>query len=60
MKRSYEAGTIGAGIHGASIAHHLARAGTSVVVVERDVPAGGPTGRSSAVWRAGGARPASA
>ncbi len=43
---------IGVGVHGASAAFHLARRGASVFLVERTVPAGGPTGRSSAICRA--------
>lgn len=43
---------IGAGIHGASAAYHLARAGAQVTVLERLTPAGGPTGLSSGVCRA--------
>jgi sarcosine oxidase subunit beta len=43
---------IGAGIHGASAAYHLTRAGAEVTVVERLTPAGGPTGLSSGVCRA--------
>ena len=43
---------IGAGVHGASAAFHLASAGVSVTVLERGHAAGGPTGRSSAVVRA--------
>jgi len=43
---------IGAGIHGASAAYHLARSGASVTVVEREFPASGPTGLSSAICRA--------
>lgn len=42
---------VGAGVHGASAAYHLASSGVRVVVFERTVPAGGPTGRSSAVCR---------
>ncbi|RBQ19399.1 FAD-binding oxidoreductase [Spongiactinospora rosea] len=42
---------IGAGVHGASAAIHLAERGARVVVLERGTPAGGPTGRSSAVVR---------
>jgi glycine/D-amino acid oxidase-like deaminating enzyme len=49
---SFEVGIIGAGVHGAAAAHHLARRGVATVVVDRGVPAGGPTGRSSAVCRA--------
>jgi sarcosine oxidase subunit beta len=48
----YDVAIIGAGIHGASAAYHLARAGTRVVVLERLTPAGGPTGLSSGVCRA--------
>jgi glycine/D-amino acid oxidase-like deaminating enzyme len=48
----FEAAVIGAGVHGASAAYHLAQAGVRTVVVERGAPAGGPTGRSSAVCRA--------
>jgi sarcosine oxidase subunit beta len=47
-----EVAIIGAGIHGASAAYHLARAGVPVTVVERLRPAGGPTGLSSGVCRA--------
>jgi sarcosine oxidase, subunit beta len=43
---------IGAGVHGASAAYHLAHAGARVTVVERLTPAGGPTGVSSGVCRA--------
>jgi sarcosine oxidase subunit beta len=43
---------VGAGVHGASAAFHLARRGASVTLVERTSPAGGPTGRSSAICRA--------
>jgi len=50
--RGYEVAIIGAGIHGASAAYHLARAGMRVVVLERLTPAGGPTGLSSGVCRA--------
>lgn len=43
---------IGAGINGASLAWHLANRGIRVTVVERDFPASGPTGRSSAIVHA--------
>jgi sarcosine oxidase subunit beta len=43
---------IGAGIHGASAAYHLAQAGAEVTVLERLTPAAGPTGLSSGVCRA--------
>ena len=49
---SYEAGVIGAGIHGAAAAFHLASRGVRTVIFERDTPASGPTGRSSAICRA--------
>lgn len=48
---SYDIAIIGAGVHGASAAFHLADRGARVVVLERTTPAGGPTGRSSAVVR---------
>ncbi|HVC75937.1 MAG TPA: FAD-binding oxidoreductase [Candidatus Micrarchaeaceae archaeon] len=47
-----EVAIIGAGIHGASAAYHLASGGVKPVVFERVAPAGGPTGRSSAICRA--------
>jgi len=50
--RSTEVGVIGAGIHGASAAFHLASMGAKPVVFERAAAAGGPTGRSSAICRA--------
>jgi sarcosine oxidase subunit beta len=49
---SFDVAVIGAGIHGASAAFHLASRGVSTVVIERTAPAGGPTGRSSAICRA--------
>lgn len=49
---SFDVAVVGAGIHGASAAYHLAECGLRVVVFERAMPAGGPTGRSSAVVRA--------
>jgi sarcosine oxidase subunit beta len=39
-------------VHGASAAFHLAGRGVQTVVVEKTSPAGGPTGRSSAICRA--------
>ncbi|MEU5696350.1 FAD-dependent oxidoreductase [Actinosynnema sp. NPDC020468] len=43
---------VGAGITGASIAHHLARRGVSVVVLDRSpTPAAGATGRSGGMVR---------
>jgi glycine/D-amino acid oxidase-like deaminating enzyme len=47
-----EVAIIGAGIHGASAAFHLASMGLKPEVFERVAPAGGPTGRSSAICRA--------
>jgi sarcosine oxidase subunit beta len=52
MARGHDVAIIGAGIHGASAAYHLARAGAHVTVLERLTPAGGPTGLSSGVCRA--------
>ncbi len=43
---------IGAGVHGASVAFHLASRGVKVVVIEQGAAASGPTGRSSAICRA--------
>jgi glycine/D-amino acid oxidase-like deaminating enzyme len=50
--QSVEVGIVGAGIHGASAAFHLASRGVRVAVVEQGAPASGPTGRSSAICRA--------
>jgi glycine/D-amino acid oxidase-like deaminating enzyme len=52
MDASHEVGIIGAGIHGASVAFHLASRGIKATVFEQVAPAGGPTGRSSAICRA--------
>ncbi len=49
---SYDVAVIGAGVHGASVAFHLANRGVPTAVIERTSPAGGPTGRSSAIVRA--------
>lgn len=43
---------VGAGVHGASAAYHLAVRGVSALVIDPRGPAGGPTGRSSAICRA--------
>ena len=48
----YDVAIIGAGVHGASAAFHLASRGVRTVIVEKTSPAGGPTGRSSAICRA--------
>jgi sarcosine oxidase subunit beta len=53
----FEVGIVGAGVHGASAAFHLASRGVRVLVVERWGPAEGPTGRSSAVCRANYSNP---
>jgi glycine/D-amino acid oxidase-like deaminating enzyme len=50
--QTFDVGIVGAGVHGASAAFHLSSRGASVVIFERDVPAGGPTGASSAICRA--------
>lgn len=52
MDPAFDVGIVGAGVHGASAAFHLASRGLKVVIFERWTPAGGPTGRSSAVCRA--------
>ena len=49
---SYDVAVIGAGVHGGSVAFHLANRGVRTAVIERTSPAGGPTGRSSAIVRA--------
>ena len=48
----FEVAIIGAGVHGASAAFHLASRGVRTVIIEQTAPAGGPTGRSSAICRA--------
>ena len=48
----YDVAIIGAGVHGASAAFHLAGRGTRTLVIEKDSPAAGPTGRSSGICRA--------
>jgi sarcosine oxidase subunit beta len=48
----FEVGVIGAGIHGSAVAFHLASRGLRVGIFEREGPASGPTGRSSAICRA--------
>lgn len=50
--QGYDVGVVGAGIHGASAAFHLASRGVRCAIFERTVPAGGPTGRSSGICRA--------
>jgi sarcosine oxidase subunit beta len=51
MNQTAGAVVIGAGVHGASMAFHLAEAGLAVLVVERASVAGGATGRSSGLVR---------
>ena len=48
----YEIGIVGAGVHGAAAAYHLASRGVRTIVVERGTPACGPTGLSSGICRA--------
>lgn len=50
--KAFDVGIIGAGVHGASVAFHLASRGVRAIVFEKGVPAGGPTGVSSGVCRA--------
>ncbi len=52
VPRAADVVVIGGGVHGASVAYHLARRGARrVVLVERKFLASGPTGRSSALVR---------
>ena len=52
VPRAADAVVVGGGVHGASVAYHLARRGArKVVLVERKFLASGPTGRSSALVR---------
>ena len=52
VPRAADVVVIGGGVHGASVAYHLARLGARrVVLVERKFLASGPTGRSSALVR---------
>jgi sarcosine oxidase, subunit beta len=47
-----EVAIVGAGVHGASAAFHLSSRGVGVAIFDQRGPAGGPTGRSSAICRA--------
>lgn len=47
----FDVAIVGAGVQGASAAFHLAERGVRVAILEKDTPASGPTGRSSAVLR---------
>lgn len=49
---AFEVGIVGAGVHGASAAYHLGSRGVRTVIFERETPASGPTGASSAICRA--------
>jgi sarcosine oxidase subunit beta len=51
MVESYDVIVIGAGVHGASTAFHLAERGAKVLVLERAAAASGATGRSSGLVR---------
>lgn len=51
MTDTAEAIIVGAGVHGASLAFHLAEAGLRPLVVERRTAAAGATGRSSGLVR---------
>ena len=51
MSNTADAIIIGAGVHGASLAYHLARRGVKPVVLEKDFIAAGATGRSSGLVR---------
>ena len=52
LPRAADVVVVGGGVHGASVAYHLARRGARrVVLVERKFLASGPTGRSSALVR---------
>ena len=52
VPRTADVVVVGGGVHGASVAYHLAhRRGGRVVLVERKFLASGPTGRSSALVR---------
>ena len=51
MAETADAIIVGAGVHGASLAFHLAERGVRALVLERGVVAGGATGRSSGIVR---------
>ena len=51
MSKTADVIVVGAGVQGASLAFHLARRGTSVLVLERESVAAGATGRSSGFVR---------
>jgi sarcosine oxidase subunit beta len=52
MSRSYDVVVVGAGITGASTAYHLLRENAGkVLLIEREIPAAGGTGKSAAIVR---------
>lgn len=51
MTQTYDVIIIGAGVHGASLAFHLAQRGLKAVVLEKKFVAAGATGRSSGLVR---------
>ena len=51
MSNTAEVIIIGGGVQGASLAFHLARRGTKVIVLEKQFVAAGATGRSSGLVR---------
>lgn len=51
MSQSADAVVIGGGVHGASVAYHLAKKGMRVVLLEKRFLASGGTGKSTAVVR---------
>ena len=51
MSNTAEVIIIGAGVHGASLAFHLAKRGLKVIVLEKKFVAAGATGRSSGLVR---------
>ncbi|MEJ2597000.1 MAG: FAD-binding oxidoreductase [Anaerolineales bacterium] len=51
MSETADALIIGAGVHGASLAFHLAQRGVKTMVLERNFLAAGATGRSSGIVR---------
>ena len=51
MNQTADALIIGGGIHGCSLAFHLAEKGVKSIVLEKNVIAAGATGRSSGLVR---------
>ncbi len=52
MQQGNDVIVVGAGIVGSSVAYHLIEAGAAVTLIEQTHPAGGPTGKSSALLHA--------